>query len=84
MNFIPVAELPKPTKPLRTDKHDFRQELDKYMEMNAKYVRVDWTDGDYVSYNSACAAVRRAIWQLGIPAYATLIDSIIYLVRTDI
>lgn len=84
MNFVPVAELPKPTKPLRTDKHNREMEFDRFMSLNAKYVRVDLDRSDYANYNSACAALREGIWKLSIPAELKLIDGIIYLVRTDI
>lgn len=84
MNFVPVAELPLPIKPPRTDRHNYQKEFDRFMSLNAKYVRVDLDKSDYASYNSACAALREGIWKLSIPAELKLIDGIIYLVRTDI
>jgi len=84
MNFVAIEKLPEPTKPLRTDKHNFEMVFDEYMNLNAKYVRVDWSKEDYTSYNSACAALRRAIWKFDIPAEVVLIDYSVYLVRTDL
>ena len=84
MNFITVDELPESTKPLRTDKHNYEKEFESFMNMNVKFVRVDWAKEDYVSYNSACAAIRTAIRKFDIPAELKLINSTIYLVRTDL
>lgn len=84
MNFVPVAELPKPTKPSRTNKHNYQKEFDNFMALGVKYARIDWTKEDYASYNSACAAIRTGLWKFNIPAQLVEIDGTIYLVRTDI
>ena len=57
-------------------------ELEKFMKMDVKYARLDYGD-EYKTPGAVSSSLKNAIKKEGLPIKVTIIDSVIYLISTD-
>ena len=81
MNLIKVDNIPAPTEP--KVRHDLSGLLDEFMNMNTKYVKVAYSDRDYIHVE----CIRHALWaacrRQARPVKVVRRGEDIYLMRTD-
>lgn len=84
MKFVKVKKLPVSNKAERAEEHDYKRELNKFMRMNTNCVKVVLSDGEYSNDITAHKCLVRAIKRYMLPIKVHMINSVIYLTRTDI
>lgn len=86
MRFVPVEKLPEKLsgKTSRSSKHKLEDELKSFMDMNVRYARVDYNEGEYDSILSLADVLRQHIRKFGEPIKVVKRNWEIYLIRRDI
>jgi hypothetical protein len=89
MKFVVVDELPKNrrggAKPrFKHEYNSVRTYLEEFVNMDVKYVRVEFNEGEYSSLASLRTTLYDAIARTpDMPVKAVLRDGCVYLIRTD-
>lgn len=83
MRFVEVDKVPETTLCGRP-RNDIRAKLKKFMEMNARIVKVEIDEGEYASVQSVYIAIRRCVDTHELPIIVSNIQDVVYLIRTDI
>lgn len=89
MTFVPVDELPKTNRGRKvgddfSEYHHYKNELDSFIKMNARIVKVNYLTNEFASYRSAYKSLYDAIKRAGYPINAHVRNGEVYLVRRDI
>lgn len=85
MRFIEVEEIPNKTEAKPTVQyHKTGKELEEFINMNVKYVRVIFGENDYKSLHVAHVTLDKATRYHGYPIKTVVRGTDLYLMRTDI
>lgn len=79
MTFTVVSELPKKARQKK-----LRNLLEEVMNMNAKFVKMDFDKNDYANPKSAQNSLSVAACRGGFPIKVHIIDGEVYFVRKDL
>lgn len=77
MKLVKVNEVPKRTN------HDLQSYIAEFMEMNTKFVQVEFAPKEYKSANSAQSSFCQAILRTKAPIKTSIRNEKLYLIRTD-
>jgi hypothetical protein len=81
MQLTPVEELP--VKKANCQYKNLREYLDSFMKENVKCVHVKFAPYEFANVYSACGSFNRIIRMFDYPVEVTIINSELYLIRTD-
>lgn len=81
MQLKPVKELP--AKKANCQYKNLREYLSSFMRMNVKCARVEYAGHEFSNVYSAMGSFRRIIKLFNYPVEASIINSELYLIRTD-
>lgn len=81
MQFKPVKE--PPVRKANCRYKNLRHCLNNFMRMNERCVRVDFSSGEFANVYSANGSFNRMVRLFNFPIKATVINSELYLIRTD-
>ena len=81
MQLIPVKEIPR--RRANCQYKNLNEYLGSFMKMNVKCVHVEYAAYEFSNTYSAQGSFRRMIKQFGFPIDASIINSELYLIRTD-
>lgn len=89
MRFVEVAEVPRRRYKQKGDRtpseyHNLKNELNAFMKMDVKIVRIIFYEDEYASFTSAGKAIGGAVKRMRLPVKVRWVDGDVYLVRTDI
>lgn len=88
MRFVEIDEIPKrryKTKDAHRPEeyHNLKKELESFLKMDVKFVKVIFKNGEYATFKSAANSFVRASRTWMYPIKVHWIDEEIYLERTD-
>ena len=81
MNFVKVDGLPVN---VRNKKCDMEARLEEFLNMGAKYARVEFNSLEYNSTDSCKGALYHSINHYGLPISVRSINGEVYLIRKDL
>ena len=81
MQLIPIDRLPGRKANCRYK--NLRHFINNFMRMNEKYVRLDYASSEFTNVYSAKVSFNRMIRLYNYPMQAVVINSELYLIRTD-
>lgn len=81
MKLVPIKMLP--SRRANCQYKNIREYISNFMRMNVKYVRVDYMREEFANVYSASGSFVRMIKLFDYPIRAVIINSELYLVRTD-